>query len=193
MLREATIDDARAMEVARAEAWRAVYGPLVPPGTLDGMDLERSIERREEQLARPGPVRLTVAGTGSEVEAFAAMGPYRGDDLLGTTAVYALYARPAAWSRGLGRALMDDALAFLPRPTVLWVLCANTRARRFYERSGFRDDGVTRTFDLLGVPLPETRYRYRDDPDRERFAVPHPAAVAASSPAGPADSGGTGR
>ncbi|NMO37509.1 hypothetical protein HG826_28780 [Streptomyces sp. GMY01] len=40
----------------------------------------------------------------------------------------------------------------------LWVLKGNTRARRFYERAGFRADGAEEPFEADGVTVPEVRY-----------------------------------
>jgi RimJ/RimL family protein N-acetyltransferase len=41
---------------------------------------------------------------------------------------------------------------------VLWVLEDNSRARRFYERGGWRPDGTTRVEKLSGEPVPQLRY-----------------------------------
>ena len=76
--------------------------------------------------------------------------------------LYALYVHPAWWSTGTGRALMDHVLAKVSRagfPNVmLWVLERNARARRFYERAGFRPDGACHVLDGLGGVI-EIRYR----------------------------------
>jgi ribosomal protein S18 acetylase RimI-like enzyme len=76
--------------------------------------------------------------------------------------LYALYVRPAWWSTGTGRALMDHVLARVSvagyRCITLWVLEDNARARRFYERAGFTPDGASHGLpDLGGVT--EIRYR----------------------------------
>ncbi|TMD25492.1 MAG: GNAT family N-acetyltransferase, partial [Chloroflexi bacterium] len=42
---------------------------------------------------------------------------------------------------------------------ILWVFAANDRARRFYERAGWRLDGGTRTWEASGAALPVVRYR----------------------------------
>jgi len=75
--------------------------------------------------------------------------------------VYALYVTPAWWSTGTGRSLMGAALAALEaegyQRAVLWVLAANNRARRFYERAGFTTDGESNILAGLGGVL-EVRY-----------------------------------
>jgi ribosomal protein S18 acetylase RimI-like enzyme len=55
-----------------------------------------------------------------------------------------IYVAPACWSRGIGRALLacavDRLVAQRYASCFLWVLLANARARRFYERAGFSSD-----------------------------------------------------
>jgi GNAT superfamily N-acetyltransferase len=61
-----------------------------------------------------------------------------------------LYVRPEAWGTGVAAALHERALAAHGPGTMrLWVLEENRRARRFYERRGWRPDGTTRP-----VPFP---------------------------------------
>jgi GNAT superfamily N-acetyltransferase len=76
--------------------------------------------------------------------------------------LYALYVRPAWWSTGTGRALMDHVLARVSVAgygcITLWVLEGNARARRFYERAGFAPDGASHGLPDLG-DVTEIRYR----------------------------------
>ena len=76
--------------------------------------------------------------------------------------LYALYVRPAWWSTGTGRALMERVLARTSGAgylsIMLWVLRDNHRARRFYERAGFAPDGATNVLHRLGG-VTELRYR----------------------------------
>jgi GNAT superfamily N-acetyltransferase len=64
-----------------------------------------------------------------------------------------LYVVPEWWSRGVGRALHDHVLEHLratgSKECHLWALEHNARARRFYERLGWREDGTSRV-----VPFP---------------------------------------
>lgn len=48
-----------------------------------------------------------------------------------------LYVHPAQVARGIGSALLSQALAQLPRPVQLYCFQANHRARGFYEQRGF--------------------------------------------------------
>lgn len=49
-----------------------------------------------------------------------------------------LYVAPAHVDRGVGTLLLSHALVKLPRPVRLWCFQRNVRARRFYERHGFK-------------------------------------------------------
>jgi GNAT superfamily N-acetyltransferase len=69
----------------------------------------------------------------------------------------ALYLRPDAWGTGLAVVLHDLAVAELRARGVsearLWVLERNARARRFYERLGWRADGTSRVVEFPPNPI----------------------------------------
>ena len=68
-----------------------------------------------------------------------------------------LYVRPEWWGTGVAGELHDRAVAALRAGGVetarLWVLEANGRARRFYERRGWYLDGDTRVVPFPPHPL----------------------------------------
>ncbi|GAB2459619.1 hypothetical protein GCM10027265_06000 [Jatrophihabitans fulvus] len=95
---------------------------------------------------------------------FAAFGANRDDDAdPGTGELHAIYVDPAAWSTGVGRALMAAAVGGLrahgDRAAILWVLVGNERAERFYSRAGWQPDGAAKQDTLAGTAVTERRYR----------------------------------
>lgn len=100
-------------------------------------------DRWQEAVADPGS-RVVVAEAGPLPVGLAAV---RCDWLDG------LYVVPEQWGTGLAGALHDHALSLAvelgSKSCHLWVLEHNTRARRFYERRGWSENGETRV-----VPLP---------------------------------------
>ena len=56
--------------------------------------------------------------------------------------------------------------------SVLWVLPGNARARRFYEVAGWVADGSSRESEVLGVSVPEVRYRRRSTSEAISSATP---------------------
>jgi diamine N-acetyltransferase len=72
-----------------------------------------------------------------------------------------LYVVPEAWGSGAAGELHDVALAAMDAARVevalLWVLQHNERARRFYERRGWRADGASRVVEYPPHPI-DVRY-----------------------------------
>jgi GNAT superfamily N-acetyltransferase len=83
-------------------------------------------------VAGPGPDGFVFVGSDGEIPAF--------------------YVAEGARGRGLGRALMDGAKALRPGGLTLWTFEANTGARRFYAREGFREVGRTPGANEEGLP-----------------------------------------
>ena len=103
--------------------------------------------------------RLTVAEADGELAGFTYVGPSETD---GASELYAIHVEPGLVGTGVGRALMTNALDQLAElggdRALLWVLEANERARRFYDRGGWTPDGVTRVEAINGEPVAQLRY-----------------------------------
>lgn len=56
-----------------------------------------------------------------------------------------LYTRASTWGTGLGSRLLDGVLG--ETPAYLWIVTANARAARFYEKHGFAFDGFGRPYE----------------------------------------------
>ena len=148
-IREATIDDARAIAAVQVAGWHAAYRGLVPDAVLDGVTMAVREPAWVKNLAESSGPRTTVLERGGRVVAFGCFGPSRYEEGLGE--VWALYVAPEAWRTGAGRALLHEGLRSLDaHPAVmLWVLEGNARAIRFYEACGFRLDGTRLDKDAL--------------------------------------------
>ncbi|CAN5175634.1 GNAT family N-acetyltransferase [soil metagenome] len=163
-IRQAEAGDAAGVAEVHVAAWEAAYrGGLMPDAYLDALSVPARTATWSEALARPagpGMARL-VAMVGDRVVAFAIAGPQREDEEEGE--LYVLNVHPDAWGTGTGTALLRAATDALRdagfAAAVLWVHPDNARARRFYEREGWRDDGASRVEDVLGVEVPEVRHR----------------------------------
>ncbi|MFG2812649.1 GNAT family N-acetyltransferase [Streptomyces sp. NPDC048410] len=156
-IRPMALPDCDRVAEIRVAGWRHAYRGLVPQAELDELSVEADAERRRAHFARPDdPTTHLVAERAGRVVGWASVGPYRdGETRTEDAELYALYADPAHIGTGVGRALLTEALARTathPR-MLLWVLRDNTRARRFYERAGFRPDGAED-----GTAVPEVRY-----------------------------------
>jgi GNAT superfamily N-acetyltransferase len=167
-VRPATLADADGIGLVHVRSWQSAYRGKMPRDYLDGLDPARRSEAWRHIMEQTRPSRggvLVVAAQGGEIAGFASFGPSRdGDtDPRVTGEVYAIYAAPDAWGTGTGRALMGSAVTELARlgyaDAILWVLDTNDRARRFYARAGWDEDGAHKTDASLGFDIAEIRYR----------------------------------
>ncbi len=168
VLRPATAHDAGAIGYVSVTSWREAYRGLVPDALLNSLRIDERSEGFEEFLAaapRNGSRGWLAHLEGAPI-GFVLCGPARDfSEPPSIGEVFALYVLKAHWGTGAGTQLIAQAQVHLAgigcSEAVLWVLEANGRARRFYEREGFSWDG-SRKLDPWGShTLDEVRYRRR--------------------------------
>ncbi|MBR2790788.1 MAG: GNAT family N-acetyltransferase [Eggerthellaceae bacterium] len=149
-----TDDEKRGKGYVHWRSWQETYPGLIDQAYLDTMTLEKSVD-----IAFRWPEGTLVAKDGSRVIGFCAYGECRDEDLPGAGEIYAIYVLAEYYGMGVGRALMDAALARLDNPQIaVWVLAGNSRAIRFYEKCGFALDGAEQVR-TIGTPVTELRLR----------------------------------
>ncbi|MFJ6390127.1 GNAT family N-acetyltransferase [Streptomyces sp. NPDC091972] len=164
LIRPMTLADCDRVAEIRVRGWQSAYQDLIPRSYLDAMSVTRDAERHRTRFVQgDGSVVNLVAEWDGEVRGWACHGPYRDGEVRTADAeLYAVYVDPRHYGRGIGNALLLEALwnrtALGHDRMYLWVLRDNSRARRFYERAGFAADGTEEPFEADGVPVPEGRY-----------------------------------
>jgi GNAT superfamily N-acetyltransferase len=142
VIREARPDEADIVAAIQRDASLAALAHIFPPERYP-YPMDEIRQRWRDFLADE---ELTVLAAEEDGEAVG-VAAFRSEWLDG------LYVLPSWWSRGVGRALHDEVLHRLREEGSihchLWVLEHNDRARRFYERLGWHEDGETRV-----VPFP---------------------------------------
>ncbi|GIF02853.1 GNAT family N-acetyltransferase [Actinoplanes siamensis] len=161
VIRSMTSSDVDAVAAVHVRGTQAGYAGLLPASHLASLDPLVFAARRRAVQEKPGRHTL-VAWQDGRIVGFASFGPDRDDASLGE--LYAIYVDPPAWGSDAGRLLFRAASSMLAEagyPALrLWVLAANQRARRFYERAGMTTDGVPVPHRAgAGVELPKLRYR----------------------------------
>jgi len=133
VVRDAIASDADALGRVHVEAWRAAYRGMMPDHFLASLDPAVRAARWRERLANriEGRAMFVVQGDIGLPYGFAGVGPAR--DERGTGASSALLARATEVLRDFGHL-----------EAILWVLRQNARARRFYEREGWKQTGDRR-------------------------------------------------
>lgn len=143
-------------------AWQRAFADILPRSYLDSMDAAVEASAWEPLLhpsQRPGAGTLLARADHGAV-AFAA---FNSADAPAAAELATLYALPEVWGARVGRRLMAATVEAMRqggyRYATLWVLEANTRARRFYEAAGWRWNGTTVEDVTAGIILPKLRYR----------------------------------
>lgn len=145
VVRRATPADAEALAHLHLDVWDDAYTGLMAQSILDDRrdEVEERVERWRTILAEADMESggTLVAETDEGLVGFVSAGPGRDADVDTELELKALYVRARWWGSGLGYQMFQQAVG--DRAAYLWVLAANERAIRFYERQGFRLDGTS--------------------------------------------------
>lgn len=158
----ATPDDCPAIAAVQVLAWQHAYEGILPAAYLASLSAEAREATWRESVAKGRPQVLVARGAGA-VQGFIAFGASRDEGAPADRAeVWALYATPAVWSQGVGRALWlsarDRLLDHGMRSASLWVLTRNRRAILFYAKAGFAPEPRSaRWFTMGGEQVQELR------------------------------------
>ncbi|ACQ79854.1 GCN5-related protein N-acetyltransferase [Beutenbergia cavernae DSM 12333] len=179
VVRDATIDDAFAIARVRTRGWQSGYAGIFSAEFLGGLDAEDGGRRLHERMVEHGAAAIPpatanlVAEAGGDVVGWCLLGENRDENLTALRSadpdrlreIYAIYVDPEHWGVGAGRSLMAEALRRTGDAVVtLWVLEANTRARRFYTAAGFAPDGDRELYSTGDQSAWEVRYRREAPP-----------------------------
>ncbi len=152
-VRPARLEDAEAFTRAHEAAWDATLAPIAGRPLDELVPFEERVERLRATLAElPPDASVLVAERGGEIV---------GEAVRVGSELRDLYVVPAAWGTGAAQELTEAVLAEIRASgatvATLWVVEANTRARRFYEREGWETTGETRASQLGPAELQYAR------------------------------------
>ncbi|MBI1259849.1 MAG: GNAT family N-acetyltransferase [Chloroflexi bacterium] len=168
-IRAANIADAAGIARVHVLTWQHAYRGQMPDDFLDSLSIAQRTQNWAALLSHTYPKAHTlVALDGDQVLGFCSVGASPNadaDELNGE--VFAIYVDPQAMGKGIGSALMAQAVAHLRADgfthATLWVLASNTPSIRFYEHQGWSADGTTKTDTIGTFPAHELRYARRLD------------------------------
>ena len=159
--------DEHGIALAHMRAWQAAYRGIVSDKFLDAMRVADRITRWREILQNPA-CKLLVAKQATETLGFVSFGRSRETNAKTTDGeIWTMYVCPSSWRGGVGKSLMNEALAWLGqegfKTVSVWVLKANAQAIGFYSSCGFELQPYSaRYFDLGGQQLEEVALQRRN-------------------------------
>ena len=158
-IREARVEDARAIAEVHLASWKTTYPGIIPQAYINGLKVENGVARWQVEL-NGKKASIFVAEDQRGVFGFAAGGvmihPVDGYD----SELGAIYLLASHQRKGAGRALMQRVASQLRQRgfanMVVWVLRDNP-ACAFYQRMGGVQVGE-QMIEIGGKPLPEVAY-----------------------------------
>jgi L-amino acid N-acyltransferase YncA len=158
-VRPATPDDAHGIATVSVETWRQTYRHILPATLLAGLDVDKRAARVRKVIADGG--RYWIAEDAGRIVGFSTAGPNKEANVAADAELYAIYVLPEAHGRGLGKALLREAVAYVRslghRTMCVFAFAENSLARDFYLGTGARvhDESV---YNLEGVDYPDRSY-----------------------------------
>ena len=148
MVNTAKFEDMALAAEIMVTSFRSAFRDFVSPETMDACTKPENCRKMLEDIYREGKMHFLMGGK----EGFICW-----QETENGTEIVAIHSLPESWGTGLGRALLREALRQIGgQPVYLWAFKENTRAQRFYEKSGFRWDGSERISEFDGAL--EVRY-----------------------------------
>ncbi len=162
MIRPATVDDAPGIAAVQVASWNTTYRGLIHDDFIDARTVQERTARWTGVLAaaRPGTRTFVALNNIGMIVGFATAGEARETEYGYDGELYALYLIKEEQGRGVGTALMAEAMAFLREQgherMLVWVLSTNPN-RAFYEARG-GTEAAHKQVSFDGIAYDETGY-----------------------------------
>ena len=144
----AKFEDMKQLGHIMAVSFRSAFSDFVSQQTMDACAQEERCAAMLEGIYREGKMHFLI-GQDSGMVVW--------QNVQDAAEIVAIHSLPESWGTGLGHAMLEEALHQIgDRPVFLWAFKENKRARRFYEKHGFRWDGTERVSAFDGAL--EVRY-----------------------------------
>lgn len=162
IIRPAQLSDAMSIASLHVVSWQSAYRDILPESFLENLSIQQRL-LNWTRILEAKECQVSLACLKDELAGWVSYGKSRdneGGDLWGE--IHAIYLSPAHLRKGIGSALMSQAIAELRglrySHVSVWVLEKNILARIFYERLGFQAEAATKSVEIGGVSVAEIRY-----------------------------------
>lgn len=142
VIRKAIPGDEQVLAYIQTESWKAAFAGILSPEELVRCTDLRNAEQMYRNILLSEFCDIAIEFVEDKPHCIAAWGKNRCD--LGDTVaeLICIHSLQNNWAKGYGSAMMEYVLAQLQQAqyesVILWVFEANSRARKFYEKHGFK-------------------------------------------------------
>lgn len=142
LIRKADTNDAKSLAYIQTESWKSAFQYIL---SEDDLLKYTSLEKTKAMYGRvlQNPVfRVLVEEVGGKPHCMAAWGPNRTGLEEYVAELICIHSLPDKWHQGYGSKMMHRVFSDIREAgfseVMLWVFEQNVRARKFYEKHGFR-------------------------------------------------------
>ena len=141
-IRKAVPGDEQVLAYIQTESWKAAFVDILSPEELERCTNLQKAEQMYHSVLRREGCNMAIELVNDQPHCIAAWGTNRCD--LGDTVgdLICIHSLQNNWAKGYGSAMMEYVLAQLRQANyesvILWVFEDNKRARKFYEKHGFK-------------------------------------------------------
>jgi len=161
IIRKVGPEDAYEYAANHIACWKAAYTGIISDEYLSNMSVEQMADRNLAALTDQSAIRYYCMEYDGKMIGRLVFGAGRDEDKPGAAEIAAMYLLDSFWYKGYGRQMMEFSVCELQymcySEVFLWVLEANDRAKRFYEKCGFVFDGAAREYN---IDTPQRIVRY---------------------------------
>lgn len=153
-IRKVQIEDAYDYAVLHIDCWRDAYTSILSDEYINNMyaKLEQRVEICEQILRNPDGCEYYCITEDDKMIGRLIFAKSRDDDKPNFGEILGIYLLAEHWDKGYGKQMLEFALSELNKAgyqeIIIWVLEDNKRARRFYEKAGFIQDGATKELEI---------------------------------------------
>ncbi|MCL2427110.1 MAG: GNAT family N-acetyltransferase [Oscillospiraceae bacterium] len=154
IIRKVQIDDVYDYAITHINCWKDAYKGIISDEHISNMyaQLEERVERCRHSIENLDGFEYYCAINDDDMIGRLIFSKCRDEDKLDAGEIGAIYLIAEHWDKGYGKQMLEFALSELSKAgyeeIVIWVLEANKRARRFYEKHGFVQDGTTKKLEI---------------------------------------------
>lgn len=156
-IQKADLHDAWDIATIQVKTWQEAYVNIICDEYLENMSITKRFKYLQKDFLEEHTQHLYVIKEAKKTVGFCAFDTLSEDE----GELSALYFLPEYWGQGYSKFAMTYVCQILCKQGCtklsLWVLEANARARRFYEKCGFVYDGMNKIVQL-GTPVTQLHY-----------------------------------
>ena len=162
LIRYANLEDSDVLGKIHSESLQSAFKDIIPEHILkDDFCVERRTNRFIRELSETS-TKTAIIFEGNEPAGLISFGRCRyGNNDKSWVEIWRVYLSLKFWGSGIAKELMEWGINEILRENFtnieLWVLEENMRARKFYEKIGFKHDNTFRIINM-GKELKELRY-----------------------------------